>query len=114
MDSEPLAAVGDRYERGADGRFRPGNQFGRGNPHAQRVQELRSALLSALSDADLQAIVEALVESAKRGDVAAAKLLFERTLGRVPHELVGSFETGPFVKIIRGVPEDVFGPQSDS
>jgi hypothetical protein len=72
----------ERGERGANGRFLPGNKGGPGNPHAARVGELRSALLEAVQPADLRAIAQALVASAKGGDVASAKVVFERVLGR--------------------------------
>lgn len=69
-------------ERGADGKFLPGNAGGPGNPFAARVAELRGAVLAAVTPEDLQAIVRALVEAALGGDVAAAKVLFDRALGR--------------------------------
>jgi len=64
------------------GRFLPGNGGGPGNPHAARVAALRSALLEAVTPADLAAIAKMLVRAARGGDVAAAKVVFERTLGR--------------------------------
>ena len=64
------------------GRFLPGNGGGPGNPYAARVAELRSALLEAVTPGDLAAIVRSLVQAARSGDVAAAKLVFERVLGR--------------------------------
>jgi len=64
------------------GRFSEGNRAAVGNPHAKRVGELRTALLDAVMPEDVQAVAKALVEAAKGGDVAAARVLFERTLGR--------------------------------
>ncbi len=64
------------------GRFLPGNPGGPGNPHAARVAALRGALLEAVTPADLAAIARSLVQAARSGDVAAAKLVFERVLGR--------------------------------
>lgn len=69
-------------DRDASGRFVQGNAGGPGNPHAKRVGELRTALLDTVTPEDMQAVVKALVEAAKGGDVAAARVLFERTLGR--------------------------------
>ena len=69
-------------DRGPNGRFAPGNAGGPGNPYAARVGELRSALIDAVKPGDLKAIAKALVEAAKGGDVAAAKVVFERVLGR--------------------------------
>jgi len=56
------------------GRFLTGNPGGPGNPYAARVGELRAALLDAVKPGDLAAIVKTLV--------AAAKVVFERVLGR--------------------------------
>lgn len=67
--------------RGGGGRFAPGNKLARGNPHAKRVARLRSALLKAVSPADLREVVTALLTSAKGGDVPAAKELLQRLLG---------------------------------
>ncbi len=81
-----VSTVTKRTKRGdrdpATGRFVAGNPGGPGNPYAARVGELRSALLGAVSPGDLAAIAKRLVAAAKGGDVAAAKVLFERVLGR--------------------------------
>ena len=66
-----------------NGRFAAGNTLGRGNPHAAQVARLRSAMLSAVSEDDVTAVVGKLVELAKGGDVPAIKLLFDRVLGKV-------------------------------
>jgi len=64
------------------GRFIAGNDIGIGNPHAKQVSRLRSALLDAITPADMKAIISALIEKAKAGDVHAASVLFERVLGK--------------------------------
>jgi hypothetical protein len=68
--------------RDAAGRFVKGNAGGTGNPFARRVARLRSALLDAVTEGDLQAVARRLVLQAKNGDVAAAKLLLLYTVGR--------------------------------
>lgn len=73
---------GKRPERSGDGRFLPGNSGGPGNPYAAQVGKLRGVLLESVTEEDMRAVVEALVGAAKQGDVAAAKVLFERVLGR--------------------------------
>jgi hypothetical protein len=78
-DSEPAAPKSDRA---AKGQFARGNKGGPGNPFARRVAELRSLLLEAISGDDLQAICKAMIERARNGDVAAAKLLFQYALGK--------------------------------
>jgi hypothetical protein len=69
--------------RSTKGQFLPGNPGGPGNPHAGRVQKLRSALLNAVTEQDVSAVAAALVAAAKSGDVPAIKLLFDRVLGKV-------------------------------
>jgi len=64
------------------GRFTRGNAGGPGNPHAAHVAKLRSALLDAVTPEDMRAVARALIAKAKRGDVAAARELCERTLGK--------------------------------
>ena len=67
--------------RDGKGRFTAGNKLAKGNPHAKRVAALRSALLNAVSEEDIQEVVQALVREAKDGNVSAAKELLGRVLG---------------------------------
>lgn len=80
----PSPNGGNGLTRTGDGRFAPGNAGGPGNPYGQRVAELRAALLDAVTPDDLTAIIRRLVEAAKAGDVAAAKLVLDRLFGREP------------------------------
>ena len=64
------------------GRFAPGNPGGPGNPHAKQTGELRSAMLKAVTEKDMRAVVMKLVELAKSGNVPAAKEVLDRCLGR--------------------------------
>src|SRR5689334_4555013 len=64
-----------------DGRFGPGNKVAKGNPHARRVAELRSAMLKAVTADDMQTVIAAMLKHAKAGNVPAAKVLLERVLG---------------------------------
>ncbi len=75
------SANGDNGDRGPGGQFAPGNKGGPGNPHAKRVARLRGLLLNAVSDEDLKAVVNKLVEQAKAGDMAAIRELLQRLLG---------------------------------
>ena len=68
--------------RGAGGRFAKGNPGGPGNPYGRRLAEIRSVLMSAVSDDDLRAIASMLVEKAKGGDVMAAREVLDRMLGK--------------------------------
>ena len=67
--------------RDADGRFASGNRFGRGNPYASRVHELRKAFLDAVTPDDVRQVVAALTREALDGNVAAARELLQRALG---------------------------------
>lgn len=63
-------------------RFKKGNPGGPGNPHNKKLQQFRSALMKAVSSEDLQEIIQKMAKKAKGGDVAAAKFLFDRLLGK--------------------------------
>ena len=60
------------------GRFTAGNKCSRG----RKVTELRRALLDAVTPEDIRAIVAAVVEKAKEGDLQAISLLLDRCIGR--------------------------------
>ena len=68
--------------RDAKGHFAKGNAGGPGNPHVRRVASFRKLILSAVSAEDFLAVVAALVEKAKAGDIAAIRELFDRLLGK--------------------------------
>ena len=69
-------------ERHPKGTFRHGNRGGPGNPFARRVAKLRQAMLEECAEEDLRGITRAMINLAKRGDKAAAKLVFQYTLGK--------------------------------
>ena len=69
------------------GRFRPGNKGGSGNPFARQVAEIRKLLLNTVPGERLAKIVLAMVDKAEAGDVAAAKLVLQYTVGK-PAEAV--------------------------
>jgi hypothetical protein len=68
--------------RDEHGHFIAGNHAAKGNPFARRVAALRSALLDAVKPEDVRAICAKLIEQARAGDIAAARTVFDRTLGR--------------------------------
>lgn len=81
MPTEPTEVpFGDG--RAANGRFTKGNPGGPGNPLGGKVARLRSALVAAVTEEDIQAIAARLVASAREGDLAATRELLLRTLGR--------------------------------
>lgn len=69
-------------ERDAGGKFRNGNRGGPGNPYARRVAKLRQAMLEECAEEDLRAMTRAMIERAKAGDAAAARLVFQYALGK--------------------------------
>ena len=68
--------------RAEDGKFAKGYLGGPGNPFARQTAALRKALISAVTDDDIQAIAVKLLEQAREGDVASAKLLLSYTIGK--------------------------------
>ncbi len=82
----PAEPAGGSATPGADrdsrGRFVAGNKSGHGNPFARRTARMRSFLLEAVTDEDMQIIAQKLVEQAKAGDLAAMKLLFGYVIGK--------------------------------
>jgi hypothetical protein len=79
---ETPSTNGPNGGRNAGGRFAAGNRGGPGNPHAKRTAAIRGLLLDSVSDDDLRAIIAKLVEMAKDGDLAAARELLDRMLGK--------------------------------
>ena len=69
-------------DRDRGGRFVPGNKAAKGNPNAKLTAKLRSVILRAVTEAEMRAVTKKLVESAKGGDLAATRLLFEYTIGK--------------------------------
>ena len=80
MNESPIAPSGNG--RDVRGRFTKGNPGGSGNPFARRVAALRSTLIREVTRDDIRAIVRKLIEQARAGDIAAAKEVLLRTLGR--------------------------------
>ena len=68
--------------RAANGQFQPGNQEACGNPFARRVAQLRSILMQTATDGDFAEIAQMLIAKAKKGDLAATRLLLSYTLGK--------------------------------
>ena len=79
MSNAPLSTPSPNGSNGRteNGRFTVGNTGGPGNPHATKVGKLRSALLNAVTESDIQEIVTKLVALAKAGDLAATKILLD-------------------------------------
>src|SRR5262249_38576550 len=78
------AATGESANKDRDGhgRFAKGNRGGVGNPFARQVAGFRAAILQATSHDDIKALTKQLIEMAREGSLAAAKLLLAYTCGR--------------------------------
>jgi hypothetical protein len=68
--------------RDEGGKFAKGNRGGPGNPFTRRVAQLRTLLLSLVTDELLSEVVAKIAEMAKGGDLAAARLLLQYSLGQ--------------------------------
>ena len=76
-----------RLPKGANrdegGRFLKGCAPGPGNPYSAKVAELRTALLAAITEKDIQDVIKALLKEAKKGNVPAARIILDRALGPI-------------------------------
>jgi hypothetical protein len=70
--------------RGKHGYFSKGNPGGPGNPFARMVAAFRAALLNTITGEDIKALVMTLIDSGKKGDTAAARLVLAYALGKPP------------------------------
>jgi hypothetical protein len=69
-------------QRDSKGRFTRNNAGGPGNPFGRRIAELRSILLRAATDENVERLAHMLMEKAFTGDLAAAKLLLLYWIGK--------------------------------
>ena len=68
--------------RNGSGQFTTGNQHGKGNPLFGKVATLRSEALKSVTPATVKGLIKALIERAKAGDIAAAKLILPYLIGQ--------------------------------
>jgi hypothetical protein len=80
--NQPGAVPDANMDRDEQGRFKAGNRSGRGNPFARKTAALRSALINAVTEKDMNDIAAALLDKARQSDVAACKLVFSYALGK--------------------------------
>ena len=78
----PQAQARPQVQRDANGRFAIGNDGGPGNPFARQTAALHSAFLQRATPEDMKAIADRLIEQAKAGNVVAAKLVLQYTIGK--------------------------------
>ena len=77
----PQAQARPQVQRDANGRFAIGNDGGPGNPFARQTAALHSAFVQRATPEDMKAIADKLIEQAKGGNVVAAKLVLQYTIG---------------------------------
>lgn len=79
--TEPAAP---RSETGRDsrGRFAAGNGGGPGNPFGRYTALLREALVAAVTEEDMQAIVHKMIAMAKAGSIPAMRMLLQYVIGK--------------------------------
>ena len=64
------------------GQFVLGNPGGPGNPFARQIAEFRKAVFEAVGLEKMRTVAMAMADRAAEGNVAAAKLIFQYTLGK--------------------------------
>ena len=80
----------------SSGRCVVGNSLGNGNPHIVAIERFRSAMYQALTPGDFKRLARKLLSMALKGNVSAAQLLLDRTLGKATQP-VEVADTGPNV-----------------
>ena len=84
-DAKPKAKPKAKGNRDSRGHFVKGNTVGKMAKGARRGAKLRSAMLAAITEDDVRAVVASMVEAATvHHDPAAARLLFQYAFGAPP------------------------------
>jgi ribosomal protein L17 len=102
--------------------FQPGNQEAKKADHGRRklvTQQLISALNEAADDKDtpkVRKIVDALIDKARGGDIAAIKEIFDRVEGKPTQPIAGDDDAPPIrlEQIVRTIVEPARNPDSES
>lgn len=90
----------DPSQRDEKGKFVKGWQGGPGNPSARRSIEIRRAFEEAITESDLKAIAKTLVKRAIAGDTDAAKIVLDRTLGKVVQPVEATTKSAQLVLVL--------------
>ena len=104
MIAENEPALSETNGRDPKGKFATGNRISQGNPIARRTHAIRRELTKAVKPNDVREIVAALIMQAKGGDVAAAKEIFDRVLGRPSQAIAVQAQIDAQVAAERGPP----------
>jgi hypothetical protein len=81
-DAPDVLPADETRDRSNGGQFRPGNLGGPGNPFARQVAALRKLVLTAITEDRMRQLIEMIFERAINGDMAAAKVLLQYSLGK--------------------------------
>lgn len=79
---EDRSTTDGESQRDSRGLFLPGNKVAKGNPHGRRVAKIRGWLLDSVDASDVRKVIKALVAEAEKGNVAAARELLDRLVGK--------------------------------
>jgi hypothetical protein len=74
------AGTGANFD--ANGKFAKGNRAASGNPNTKRMHDLRRSILDATTPEAVLAVMAKLLDLAKEGDVTAARVWLEYTIGK--------------------------------
>lgn len=100
--------------RTSQGKFTKGNTLSRGNSgggNKEKAKALKKALIEAVTEEDIKAIVEKMKSQAKAGDSAARKELFDRLWGRAIQEVdIGEKTVNSIADIMAVIGIDVIQP----
>jgi hypothetical protein len=105
MTTRAIADAPSTNGRTLRGQFARGNPGGPGNPYARRTAALRSALLDAVTEADIRAVARALVKRAKAGEIPAIRELLDRLLGKAG-DASPEDAGGIVLNVVTGLPPD--------
>jgi hypothetical protein len=72
----------ERGERDKSGKFAKGNKGGPGNPFMRRLAAMRREVAEAFEEGELRPLMTLLRIRALQGDMAAARLVLEYTVGK--------------------------------
>ncbi len=81
MSADPKTSA-STPPRSPNGRFALGNPGGPGNPFSRQVAAAHKAVLDTVTVEKMCAVMDAMVERARKGTVAAAKLVMQYSLGK--------------------------------
>lgn len=78
----PPSSTANTDERDGAGRFKPGNKVAVGNAGPSKAGQYRKAFQEAVTLEDMKAVATKVLESAKKGDIQAARFIADYTLGK--------------------------------